>query len=210
MNSTFKNLFSFILLLAIIVCSKPVNSQNEYKLSQLLSGGIGYGNAWMITGLDYSYYSSNSSYEETRRTSPSLSLYYEYILKKKLGIGYLGVGAKFSYQTAVWEYQYLISSTNYYSKTRWNFYDLALRGLYHFIIPNQSKIEPYAGFSHSFVLWTQNSEDLNGYYSNSRSIFPIFIGYVGGARYRFTKFTSVFAEIGWPFSFISCGVNLQI
>jgi hypothetical protein len=200
------------LTLLLIILSLNVFSQKnkeEYVLPHIVSAGVGYGAAWVIW--KDSEANSNGSITEKRTATPVFSASYEQIVKKKLGIGYLGVGARVGYQSATWSWTINIASLNYDYKWNISLYDITLRPAYHFVLPNKPKIEPYAGLSMSYNIWKMRSTGTyNGttITSKDKEAF-LMAGAFGGVRFRVLKFISIYGELGFPHNLATVGANLQ-
>lgn len=174
--------------------------------SRLINVGIGFG------GINY-YKTRGPGYTYGR--TPSLSLSYEQALPKKLGPGYLGVGAYVGYQSAhsKYVYQYYYSGSNYYYEHRWNYFMVAARAAYHFDFLNSEKAEVYAGAIVGVRIQTYNFEtndpDPNYYKLHDGAVYPS-ISLLAGARWYFVPRVALFAEAGWGISYATVGVTFKL
>lgn len=169
--------------------------------THIINVGIGVGSGYYerIGGEKYS-------------SSPYLNLSYEQPWPKKLGPGFLGVGAYFGYKTEKYEYNYNRYGSGYYYERRYSYYTIAARADYHWDLLNSKKAEVYGGILIGAYLnvYTYNDNDPNyDYYSVSVNPFSPYISAFVGARYYFTDNIGVFAEVGvYPHSHSSYNASI--
>jgi hypothetical protein len=144
--------------------------------------------------------------------SPAFSLSYEQPWSKKLGPGFLGVGAYFGYQNAYYRNNY--DKNNYYYEHSWNYMLVAARGAYHWDVLNSEKAEVYGGAMVGLRIQTYhystNNPNANAYDNrlNEGSVFPIFSAFAG-ARWYFAKKVAVYGEVGSGISYFTAGLSFK-
>jgi len=175
--------------------------------SHILNVGIGFGGG--------RYYSYGGLAGYSYRVSPAFSLSYEQALKKKVGPGYLGLGAYFGYQTAHLQYDnYYYNGNKYYYRHSWNYMLISARGAYHLDLLNAEKGELYfgaiIGIRFQTYKYESNSIDPNKkfYQLNSSSVYPSYSAFIGG-RYYFAPKVAAFAEIGYGISYLTAGISFK-
>src|ERR1043166_7100072 len=110
------------------------------------------------------------AYGETYRSSPYITLSYEQAWPKRIGPGYLGVGAYFGYRTEKYTRHYSDGFGNaYYYERRYSYYDIAGRAIYHWDVLNSKKAEVYGGVLVGITYFDYN------YVDNDPSAAPIFV-----------------------------------
>lgn len=166
-----------------------------------------------------SYYSIYRGYGYSYKASPAISLSYEQPFPKKLGPGYLGIGAYFGFQNFNSTYNYYYDDNNvkgyYFNKHAWNNFMIAARGAYHFDILNFKKGEVYAGLLvglriQRYKFETNNPDPwaYNYYKYNSGNIYPAYSVFAG-ARWYFVPNVALFAEAGYGISYITGGFSFK-
>jgi hypothetical protein len=146
--------------------------------SHIVNIGVGFG-----SGGYYRY--SGGKYT----SSPAMSVSYEQPWPKKLGPGFLGVGAYLGFQTTHYRYDY---------NNHWD-------------VLNSSKAEVYAGvlIGARFRTYSYNDNDPNNDYHDAGSVaYPTGGGFVG-ARYYFAKNIGVYAEAGYGISYATVGLSIK-
>jgi hypothetical protein len=150
------------------------------------------------------------------RSTPAISLSYEQAYKKKLGPGFLGIGAYLGYQRAsLTDNNLYYFGTNYYYKHTWNYTMIAARGIYHWDVLNAKNAEVYAGVIIGLRIQTYNfytnSPDPDDYYYyrlNPGSVYPAY-SVVAGARWYFASKFGLFAELGYGISYATGGFSFK-
>jgi hypothetical protein len=174
--------------------------------TKVLNLGAGFG-----TG----YYRSYRGAGYVNRTSPAINISYEQALPKKLGPGYLGLGAYLGYQSSRSRYDKSFYSGNYYYyEHRWKNFIVAARGAYHFDFLNSERAEVYAGVIVGLRIQTYsydtNNPDPNAYYGlNQGSVYPVASAFVG-ARWYFLPNIGVYGELGSGISYATVGFSFKL
>ncbi len=169
-------------------------------------------------GIPRWYYGLINSPGYTHFITPALSISYEQAYKKKLGPGYLGVGAYFGYQGAWQKYTfndwYNGTYGTYYYQHQWNYFSVAARGVYHWDVLNSKNAEVYAGVivGLRFQTYSYTTNDPDPYYNNFRlsqgAVYPSYSVFAG-ARWYFAKNFGLFAEAGYGISYLSGGLSIK-
>ena len=178
--------------------------------THIINLGVGFG---------ANYYSGYSGYGYGYRSSPAFSISYEQAIPKKLGPGYLGVGAYFGFQTASTTYNYYYNKNNYYNqnyyyKHSWNNFMIAARAAYHWDVLNFKRADIYAGVMVGARIQTYNYETNNpdpyaeNYRLNQGSAYPSLSAFVG-ARWYFVKNVALFGEFGYGISYVTGGLSFK-
>lgn len=198
-----KKIFASIILIGFsfsAFAGEPV-SRNVNLLSNKADGEKCYDeNTHIINvgiGLSSGYYIRVAG--EKYSSSPYLNLSYEQPWPKKLGPGFLGVGAYFGYKTEKYKYNYNAwYGSGYYYEKRHSYYTIAGRATYHWDVLNTKKAEVYGGVLIGAYLnvYTYNDNDPNSDYSVAVNPFSPYVSPFLGARYYFTDNIGVFAEGG--------------
>jgi hypothetical protein len=176
--------------------------------TKVLNLGVGFG------GINYYTGAPGYSYGRT----PAFSLSYEQAIHKKLGPGYLGVGAYGGYQSAHARFvDYNFHSGNsYYYEHHWNYFMIAARAAYHFDFLNSPKAEVYAGAIVGVRIQTYHYEtsDPDKAYSDAYRLHEGFVypsfSLLAGARWYFVPKVALFAEVGWGISYGTVGVTFKL
>src|ERR1043165_4611595 len=160
--------------------------------THIINAGVGFG------GRSYHslYKGAKSSYGRT----PAFSISYEQPWPKRIGPGYLGVGALFAFQHEYnnydYDYAYISTSTGFAYKTyyyhhKWSYYTIAGRAAYHWDVLNSEKAEVYAGViiglrsqTHSYDTNDPGKNDPYGY--SEGVVYPAY-NVFAGARWYFAK-----------------------
>ena len=152
-------------------------------------------------------------------STPAISLSYEQAWPKKLGPGFLGVGAYLGHQYSFYRYDYTRWDNNnngwntYYSHHKWNYFMLAARAAYHWDVLNSKNAEVYggiiAGLRFQIHDYATNDPDKKDPYSYNESfIYPAWSVFAG-ARWYFSKNVGLFAEVGYGISYLTGGFSFK-
>jgi hypothetical protein len=175
--------------------------------SKILNTGIGAGSGYysLYRGSGYSY-----------KNSPAFSITYEQALPKKLGPGYLGLGAYLGYQSATSRYNNAYyNGSFYYYEHKWRSFLIAARGAYHFDFLNWDRAEVYAGVIAGLRIQTYkydtNSPDpkKDVYRLNQGSAYPAY-SLFAGARWYFVENIGVYGELGYGISYATLGFSFKL
>jgi hypothetical protein len=209
-------------LLVMMLCSYlgTINAQDNTndnssekcfnENTHVMNFGVGFGNN--------NYYTAYRGNGYHYKSSPAFSFSYEQAFRKKLGPGFLGLGAYLGYQGASSTYNYHWDKNgydnNYYYKNSWNNFMVAARGAYHFDFLNSKRAEVYFGALaglriQSYQYETNNPDPYAVNYSvNSGRVFPTFSVFAG-ARWYFVKNVALFAEAGYGISYLTGGLSIK-
>lgn len=176
--------------------------------SKILNTGVGAGSGYygLYKGTGYSY-----------KSSPAFSITYEQALPKKLGPGYLGIGAYLGYQSASSRYNNVYyGGAYYYYEHKWRSFLVAARAAYHLDFLNSERAEVYAGVIAGLRIqtYTYNSNNPDPYYKdyyrlNEGRVFPAY-SLFAGARWYFVQNVGVFAELGYGISYGTIGFSFKL
>jgi hypothetical protein len=175
--------------------------------TKILNTGIGAGSGYYASyrGAGYAY-----------KSSPAFSISYEQALPKKLGPGYLGIGAYLGYQSSSSRNNTAYYSGNYYYyEHKWRSFLVAARAAYHFDFLNWERAELYAGVIAGVRIQTYkydtNNPDPNKdfYRLNQGSAYPAY-SLFAGARWYFVQNIGVFAELGYGISYGTVGFSFKL
>ncbi len=215
----------YLLLAALMLFASLTNAQgkNDKKKNSgdangkcfdesthILNLGVGFGGV--------NYYSGYRGYGYRYKVSPAFSLSYEQAYPKKLGPGYLGLGAYLGFQRSSSTYNYFYNDHgykgDYYYKHSWSNYMVAARGAYHFDFLNSEKAELYAGLLVGLRIQTYHYESDNpdpkyyNYRYTGSNVFPTYSLFVGG-RWYFVPKVALFAEVGYGISYLTAGLSFK-
>lgn len=142
---------------------------------------------------------------------PSICLSYEQPWNKKIGPGYLGVGALVGYRHA--GYRYNDPYNAYYYTHSWNDVMVLGRATYHWDPLVSEKVELYAGILVGVRMQFYNYDSnypayLDTYEAHNNFAYPSW-GAFAGARWYCAKNIGLYSELGYGNSFISFGVNFK-
>jgi len=176
--------------------------------TKIINVGIGFGGV--------NYYKYNKGYGYSYGRTPAFSASYEQAFKKKLGIGYLGIGAYLGFQNAHYGYDDIYyKGGRYYYEHNWNYFMVASRAAYHFDVLNSEKAEVYAGviIGVRIQTYSYNSNHPDPYYHNyyrerGNSVFPVY-SLFAGARWYFAKNVGLFGELGYGISYATGGLSFK-
>jgi hypothetical protein len=175
--------------------------------TRILNVGIGFGG--------FNYYRSVRGAGYVYKSTPAFSLTYEQAYPKKLGPGYLGIGAYLGYKRAQSRYNdYYYKGERYYYEHNWNYMLIAARGVYHWDVLNAKNAEVYGGAIVGVRITTynysSNSSDPNIdlYKINNQSVFPVY-SLFAGARWYFVPNVALYGEAGYGISYLTGGVSFK-
>lgn len=175
--------------------------------TRIINVGVGFGGG--------NYYKYGSGGSQRYRRSPAFSVTYEQAFKKKLGPGYLGLGAYFGYQNASYRYDDVYyKGERYYYQHSWNHMLIAARGAYHLDFLNSKNAEVYGGAILGVRIQTYNFKtnspdpDDYDYRLHDGSVYPTYSLFVG-ARWYFVPKVALFAEAGYGISYITGGFSFK-
>ncbi|HWY09905.1 MAG TPA: hypothetical protein VN026_01205 [Bacteroidia bacterium] len=223
-----KNILLCIMALSIIsshafssIAGNPKSKNKSYWLSEkrndggekcfdenthIINFGVGFGRSYA-----YLYNAAGAS----AGTTPAFSVTYEQPWPKKLGPGFLGVGAYFGYQHTYYNYNYYYFYNNgaYYYDHSWNYFMVAGRAAYHWDVLNSKNAEVYAGvlIGLRFQTYTYSTNDPGNsdpYKYNQSSVWPVYSVFAG-ARWYFVKNFGLFAELGYGISYATGGLSIK-
>lgn len=175
--------------------------------THVINLGVGFGRSYA-----YLYHAAGYS----SGTTPAFSFTYEQPWPKRLGPGYLGVGAYLGFQHAYYNYNYDYYYSNkytYYYKHSWNYYMVAARAAYHWDVLNSKNAEVYAGvlIGLRFQTYSYSTDDPGNndpYYYKQNSVFPVYSVFAG-ARWYFVPNFGLFAELGYGISYATGGLSIK-
>ncbi len=175
--------------------------------THIINLGLGFG------GGNYYHGAYGGSYSANR--SPAFSLSYEQSLKKRIGPGYIGVGAYAGFQTARYRYNYYNDNNGnyYYYEHKYNYTMIAARGAYHWDVLNSKKAEVYAGavIGVRIQTYTYTSNDPDPKYYNRLNEGAAYPAYslFAGARWYFAGHVALFGEVGYGISYLTGGISFK-
>ncbi|MBP7808909.1 MAG: hypothetical protein KA163_06435 [Bacteroidia bacterium] len=223
MKKIFFTLIIAALSLPSIADERPLKKEKKSFLQQneggekcfdenthIINLGVGFGSR--------SYHSISRGAGFSSGTTPAFSLTYEQALKKKLGPGYLGVGAYLGFQHQYYKYDYSyydngLNYYTYYSHHKWNYYMVAARAAYHWDVLNSKNAEVYAGvvIGMRFQIHNYETNDpgkKDPYTYTQSFAYPAYSVFAG-ARWYFAKNFGLFAEAGYGISYINAGFSIK-
>lgn len=215
----------YLFFVLLILGSKQTNAQNKKnnsskssssaasgggcfnESSKIINIGIGFG------GRSYYNYSRATGY--SYRSSPAISVSYEQALPKKVGPGFLGLGAYLGYQSAYLKYDdYYYNNNKYYYRHNWKYMMFTVRGAYHLDALNFEKGEIYfggiIGLRYTSYSYETNSLDpnKNSYQLSNSSLWPAW-SFFGGGRYYLAKNIAIYGELGYGISYLTVGASIK-
>lgn len=174
--------------------------------AKIINLGFGFGG-----GYYYGRWGTGYAYSST----PAISLSYEQAWPKKLGPGFLGVGAYFGFQHARARYNdFYYLGNKYYYEHDWNHFVVAARGVYHWDVLNSKNAEVYGGALLGLRITTYtyktNSADPNsaGYKRSDGGVSPV-ASLFAGARWYFVPKVALFGEVGFGISYLTGGFSFK-
>lgn len=214
---------ALIFVAALIVLSMITNARNQFgnpllkksgesgtcfdQGSHLINLGIGIGGMY--------HYRSLPGTGNVYKSTPAFNMSYEQAWPKKLGPGYLGIGAYAGFQTAHSRYSdYYYMGEKYYYEHRWNYIVLAARGAYHWDVLNRKNAEVYGGVITGLRITTYDyrtniTEPGAGSYRRSDAgVYPV-ASLFAGARWYFVPGIALFGEAGVGISYITGGITFK-
>ena len=179
-----KKLFFATLLLAFVSLGTSLKAQVYEQGQNIIQGGIGFGSAYIGSGLNGGL--------------PPIHASFEHGLKEKIG-----VGALIGYSTAKsntipffggeYKYSYLV---------------VGARGAYHFY--NEDKIDAYGGlmlgYNIASVKYTGSANGLTAGNAGGGFAFGAFVG----GRYALTDQLHAFGEVGYSIAWLSVGIGYKL
>ena len=230
MNYFFKTcivLFIVGLSTTSLVCQTPKDKKEQkQKSSTSTSDSKCFDESTHILnigcGIGYSrYYSSYRNKGYRYRSSPSFNISYEQAYPKKVGPGFIGIGAYLGYQRSSSTYNYNNYFYNgyygnYYYKNSWSNTIVAARAAYHLDELNTKDGEVYFGVMIGFRIqtyrYTTNNNYGDPYESNynarSISINPSLSVFAGG-RWYVAKNVALFGEVGYGITYLNGGLSIK-
>ncbi len=176
--------------------------------THIINLGVGFGSR--------SYHAIYSGNGNTYGITPAFSFSYEQALPKKLGPGYLGIGAYggFQHEYYNYDYDYTYNGGNkYYYHHSWNYYMIAARAAYHWDVLNSKNAEVYAGAIIGVRFQTSNYETndpgKNDPYSYHESVAYPAYSVFAGARWYFSQHVGLFGEVGYGISYVTGGLSFK-
>jgi hypothetical protein len=206
---------------------EPVNGTNNFlstskgdgekcfdESTHIINFGIGFGG--------YAYHSLYRGAGYSYARTPLFSLSYEQPWPKKLGPGYLGIGALVAYQheSINYDYNYGYASTSsgfvyttYHYNHKWNYYMVAARAAYHWDVLNSKNAEVYAGIligiRFNSETYTTNDPGKNDPYNYQQNFVSPVGSVYAGARWYFAKNFGVYGEVGYGISYATVGLSYK-
>jgi hypothetical protein len=213
-----------LFVVGLILLSIITNANGDQGLQKSLKAESGekcFGEGTKILnfgiGLGGSYYRGYSGNGYSYKSIPYMNVSYEQAYPKKLGPGYLGIGAYFGYSSATARYDGLVLDWNgpkYYYEHKWRNIVAAARGVYHWDVLNAKNAEVYGGLllGLRFQTYSFNSDmpeaSKNYYKYSGSSIWPTF-SLFAGARWYFVENVAVYGELGYGISYLNAGISLK-
>jgi hypothetical protein len=212
-----KGIYSASAAMALFTASFTVNPVKSATLKPLSNTGDGEKsfnetthliNVGLSLGKNYSF--SSVAYT-TSVVTPNFNLSYEQPWPKRLGPGFLGVGAFVGYQSS--NYRNTISA--YYYEHHWNNIMVTGRAAYHWDVLNSKKAEVYAGTliglrAETYRYETNDAGPGGNAYRSSYGggVSPVF-SLFAGARWYFSKSVALFGEAGSGISYLTGGLTFK-
>jgi hypothetical protein len=207
---------AILFLVALILLSVATNAQSSGKCytdnTRLLNVGLGLSR-------NYYNYSGFTSSGVTYRNWPTLCLSYEQTYPKRLGPGFLGIGAFLSYQSTLYRSEWTdFFGKGYYYQDRYMNYVVAARATYHWDGLIADNAEVYGGAIAGLRIQTYNysTNDISIYKdtyrkSNTGAVQPV-ITVFAGARWYFVPKIALYGELsgGIGIPFVSGGFTFKL
>lgn len=180
-----KNIFKFLCVIAIVFSATFASGQSRYiKGDVLLNAGIGLG-----------YYHAGGGV-------PVL-LSAEFSVSDVVSVGpYLGYTS--------WSYNYGFFGNQY--RYRYSFFDIGVRGSYHFselFEIRDEKVDVYGGLFLGFLVSSYSGDDFGGDYSDPYA-GGLRLGIHAGARYYFSPSVAGYGELGYGIAPLSLGLTFKL
>ncbi len=134
---------------------------------------------------------------------PALNLSVERGIIDNIGPGTISVGGLVGYKA----YRYNYPGTDY--KATWTDIYVAARGIYHYNITENPKVDTYAGISLGLRLESWKDTYYGNDYNNSYGGAYVHSGIFVGGRYYFTDKVGAFAEVGYDMSYLKLGLSAK-
>ncbi|HEX8515890.1 MAG TPA: hypothetical protein VF868_06795 [Bacteroidia bacterium] len=205
-----KKIISYLLLITALSFSAKAQDGSDKAFnenSRVLNTGIGAG-----SGSYAAYRGGGYVY----KSSPAFSISYEHALPRKLGPGYLGLGAYLGYQSSTARNNTAYYNGGYYYyQHKWRSFLVGARGAYHFDFINWERAEIYAGVIAGFRVQTYSYDTNNpdplkdNYRLNQGSVVPA-ASLFAGARWYFVENIGVFGEVGYGISYATVGFSFKL
>lgn len=177
------------------------------ETTKIVNLGIGFGG--------FNYYQSGLGGGYVYKSTPAFSFTYEQAYPKKLGPGYLGVGAYLGYKRAQSRYNdYYYLGDRYYYEHNWNYMVVAARGVYHWDVLNAKNAEVYGGAIVGLRITTYNYKtnstdpDMGLYRSSNQGVSAAY-SLFAGARWYFVPQVALFGEVGYGISYLTGGFSFK-
>jgi hypothetical protein len=213
-----KKVMVFLLLLcALAVFSTPVIP--ETRLSKNSKSALAFDESTSILNLGIGigsrhYFGYGFGYNANR--TPAFSISFEKPLSKKLGPGFLGIGAYVGFQHASYRYDnYFFRNERYYYQHNYNYWYLAARGVYHPDALIWEKAEIYFGLMIGLRFqnykYTSNNPDPDSrlYMQSHSNVYPTY-SFLAGARWYFANRAALFGELGYGITYLTLGVSFKL
>lgn len=220
-NNIMKKLVFSLILAAFFMHPGFISAQNKNKNNSAGDGSKCFNESTKIINLGLGflgagYYKYSRGFGYTYKSTPAFSISYEQAIPKKLGPGYLGVGAYFGYKSENYRYDnyYNKNGVNYYYSHNYTHMFIAARAAYHADALNFSKGELYFGGVLGVRIQSYRYEnnspdpDKNLYAYSGGNVYPGYSLFVGG-RYYFTNSIGMFGEIGYGISYLTLGLSFK-
>jgi hypothetical protein len=192
---------AILFVIGLIILSAVTNAQQSaakggaYDLdTRLINVGLGVGS---------NYYGFSKSAGAVYRHFPAICISYEQAYAKKLGPGFLGIGALVTFQNTLYRSEknyYGPTKEYYYYQHRYSNYVIAARAAYHWdgLIADNAEVYggAIAGLRFQTYNYTSNYPgDENDYRANSgSSVMPV-VSVFAGARWYFVPRVALYGEL---------------
>lgn len=143
--------------------------------------------------------------------TPLINLSVEHGIVDGVGPGVIAVGAILGYRRASYDYSDSFYSYGY----KWSSSDLFLgvRGIYHYALSSNEKLDTYGGLTVGMRLsnysWKYDDSYPTSLRSNSTTYTNAFSGLFVGARYNFASNIGVFGEFGYDIALLKVGLSAK-
>lgn len=210
--TTMKKSLLILCTIAAGLFTNSTRAQCYDENTKLINLGVGFGNTY------YKYFVRGGEY--SAGVTPIFSLSYEQPLPRKVGPGYIGVGAYLSFQHAFQRREYktyvydgIVYNDAYYQRNI-NNYVIAARGAYHWDVLNFDKGEVYAGSiigvritTDNYTYHRTNHDDVTNEVGGT--VFPVAVVYAG-ARWYFSDHVGFYGEVATGLSIITGGFTFKL
>ncbi len=150
---------------------------------------------------------SGTGYSRT----PLINLSVEHGIIDGVGPGVISVGAIVGYRRASYTYK----DSFYNSGFKWSSSDifLGLRGIYHYALSSNPKLDTYGGLTVGVRVssygYKYDESYLGSQYNGSATYTNAFSGLFVGARYNFASNLGVFGEFGYDIALLKVGLSAK-